>query len=74
MTTVTEKGQVTIPKRIRERAGIDPGDDLEFVLEDGELKVRKNVSENPFSDWSGSLETGKSTKEIMEELRGEDRS
>jgi len=71
MTSVTEKGQVTIPKDIRNRAGINPGDDLEFKLVDGELKIEKNVEENPFSEWKGSLDTDKSTEEIMEELRGD---
>ena len=71
MTSVTKKGQVTIPKNIRERAGIKPGDDLEFKLVDGELKVEKKVEENPFSEWKGSLDTDKSTDEIMGELRGD---
>jgi AbrB family looped-hinge helix DNA binding protein len=71
MTSVTEKGQVTIPKEIREEAGIKPGDNLRFILVNGELKVEKEVNENPFSEWRGSLETDKSTDEIMEELRGD---
>ena len=75
MTTVTEKGQVTIPKEGREKAGITPGDDLKFEIEDGEIKVRKNTEENPFERWEGVLKTGKKTEEIMEELRGDqDRS
>lgn len=71
MTSVTEKGQVTIPKDIRERAGIRPGDDLRFKIVDGELRVEKKVEENPFSEWRGSLDTDKSTDEIMRELRGD---
>lgn len=71
MTSVTKKGQVTIPKDIRERAGIKPGDNLKFKLVDGELKVEKEVKDNPFSEWKGSLNTDKSTDEIMRELRGD---
>lgn len=38
---ITSKGQVTIPKRIRDRLGLGAGEDIEFVLtEDGELHVR----------------------------------
>lgn len=38
---ITSKGQVTIPKRIRERLGLDEGEEIEFVLtDDGELMVR----------------------------------
>jgi len=39
--TVTSKGQVTIPKEIRETLRIEAGTELEFVVEqDGELTVR----------------------------------
>lgn len=39
--TVTSKGQVTIPKRIREKLGIDEGTEVEFILEeDGSARVR----------------------------------
>lgn len=38
---ITSKGQVTIPKRIRDRLGLEAGVDIEFVLtDDGELMVR----------------------------------
>lgn len=41
LATVTEKGQVTVPKEIRERTGIMPGSRLDFeVMEDGSLRVR----------------------------------
>ena len=39
--TVTSKGQVTIPKRIRDRLGLDAGTEVEFTLEeDGTIRVR----------------------------------
>jgi len=39
--TLTSKGQITIPKEIRETLSIDAGTKLEFVLdEDGNLTVR----------------------------------
>lgn len=34
---VTEKGQVTIPKRIRDAAGIRPGTEVSFSLEAGRI-------------------------------------
>jgi AbrB family looped-hinge helix DNA binding protein len=41
LATVTDKGQVTVPKEIRDRAGIGPGTRLDFeVQEDGSLRVR----------------------------------
>jgi AbrB family looped-hinge helix DNA binding protein len=33
-STVTSKGQTTIPKEIRERLNLQPGDRLEFVVDD----------------------------------------
>lgn len=33
-TTVTSKGQVTIPKRVRDHLGIKPGDRLEFHIDE----------------------------------------
>lgn len=39
--TVTSKGQVTIPKRIRDKLGLDAGTEVEFILEDdGTIRVR----------------------------------
>lgn len=38
--TVTGKGQVTLPQRIRERLGIETGDKLLFDIQDDQLHVR----------------------------------
>jgi AbrB family looped-hinge helix DNA binding protein len=41
LATVTDKGQVTVPKEIRDRTGIAPGSRLDFeVQDDGTLRVR----------------------------------
>lgn len=41
LVTVTDKGQLTVPKAIRDRFGITPGSKLDFeVLADGTLRVR----------------------------------
>ena len=38
--TITSKGQVTVPKAIRDRLHLKPGDKVDFVLDDsGELRV-----------------------------------
>jgi AbrB family looped-hinge helix DNA binding protein len=39
--TVTEKGQVTIPKPIRDALGIHPGSEVEFVPEGDHAVLRK---------------------------------
>ena len=41
VTSVTRKGQVTIPKEVRDWIGIRPFDRVEFYVERGETKVRK---------------------------------
>lgn len=38
---VTEKGQVTIPKRLRDAAGILPGSQVSFALDGGKIIIRK---------------------------------
>lgn len=41
VVTVTDKGQLTVPKPIRERFGIQPGSKLDFEpMPDGTLRVR----------------------------------
>jgi AbrB family looped-hinge helix DNA binding protein len=41
LATVTDKGQVTVPKEVRDRTGIAPGSRLDFeVMDDGSLRVR----------------------------------
>lgn len=36
---VTEKGQVTIPKRIREAAGVAPGSEVSFSMHGGKIII-----------------------------------
>ena len=44
VATVTSKGQVTIPKDIREKLGIITGDQLDFdVTPEGTLQVRRKA-------------------------------
>ena len=41
LATLTNKGQVTIPKAIRESLGLHPGDKIEFVvLENGKSYIK----------------------------------
>ncbi len=37
---ITSKGQITIPKEVRDRLGVEPGDALEFHFQAGHLEVR----------------------------------
>ena len=45
-TTLTCKGQLTLPKGIRDRLNVQTGDTIEFVIEpDGRIVVRTGRSE-----------------------------
>jgi len=77
---VTVKGQVTIPKRVREHLGIRPGSGVEFeVGPQGDVLLRKagppSKRARPrsrFAALRGARKTGMSTDEIMNLLRGYD--
>ena len=40
-TTLTSKGQVTIPKEVRDSLGLKPFDKIEFRIENGTATLRK---------------------------------
>jgi AbrB family looped-hinge helix DNA binding protein len=70
-SVVSEKGQVTIPKSLRDRLGIRPGQVLEFQAERGRLVARKVTAEDPVDAVYGILEEAGSTDEVIARLRGE---
>ncbi|MGH2531838.1 MAG: AbrB/MazE/SpoVT family DNA-binding domain-containing protein [Thermomicrobiales bacterium] len=41
VSRLTRKGQLTIPKRIRDALGFKPHDEIEVELVDGEVRLRK---------------------------------
>jgi AbrB family looped-hinge helix DNA binding protein len=52
---VSEKGQVTIPKRLRDSLGIEPGDVLDFDEESGRLVAVKQAKEVDWDSLRGIL-------------------
>lgn len=71
-TVVSEKGQVTIPKCLRDNLGLVPGSILDFSEDEGRLVVKKVVAENPISAWRGKgrLPAGKTVTEYLLIARG----
>lgn len=69
---ITSKGQLTVPKIVRDRLGLRPGDELEFAQQANQLVVRKVVSDSPFEAYVGYLtdKRGEDPDEIVRELRG----
>jgi antitoxin PrlF len=69
-TTVSERGQITVPKRLRERLGIRAGDQLELTEEGGHIVARKALASDPVAGVYGILNLGASTDEVIGVLRG----
>lgn len=69
-STISQKGQVTIPKDLRDDFGIRAGDRLEFVAEPDGIKVRKRVDLDAFAALRGSLKLPASVDEVVDEMRG----
>jgi antitoxin PrlF len=70
-SVVSERGQVTIPKVLRDRLGIRPGTELEFEAERGRLVARKMTAEDPVDAVYGILRDAGPTDEVIERLRGQ---
>lgn len=68
--TVSQKGQVTIPKQLRDRLGIRTGEVLDFCDEGGRLVVTKVPQRDPVDDAWGLLELDQSVDAAVNELRG----
>ena len=46
ISTITTKGQITIPAALRKRLGLQQGDEVAFVIENGKvvlMPVEKNI-------------------------------
>ena len=68
---VTERGQVTIPKVLRERFGFLPNTEVEFEVRDGALKLVRSARERAAAveRLYGRKRFGRSTEELMRLLR-----
>ena len=73
---VTSKGQITIPKKVREKLGVRPGEAVGFEEKDGLLIITKVMTTSPFDKWMGKLTRlkGKRSDDLIKEARGHDNS
>jgi AbrB family looped-hinge helix DNA binding protein len=69
--TVAERGQITLPKAVRDALGLTKGTKLKIEIEGGRIVMRKDVSD-ALSRVRGRLKlpAGVSTDDVMRELRG----
>ncbi len=68
---VAERGQVTIPKRFRDRLGIGPRTVVDFEEEGGRLVLTKVVGTDPVAKVMGCIRVERNTDELIRELRGD---
>jgi antitoxin PrlF len=68
---VTQRGQVTIPKLLRERLGVKPGTVLDFTEENDRLiAVKAAPAADPISAVYGCLGKRFHTDAFVREIRG----
>jgi AbrB family looped-hinge helix DNA binding protein len=69
--TVAERGQITLPKAVRDALGLTKGTKLKVELIDGRIVLRKDV-QDALSRVRGrfKLPPGVTSDDIMRELRG----
>src|SRR5262245_23571671 len=63
-STMSSKGQITVPREIRRRLGLKTGDRVEFVVEDQRTIIRPARAENPFVKYIGTLPAFSSARKI----------
>lgn len=73
---VTSKGQVTIPKKVREKLGIQPGEEVGFEERGEQVILKKALTKSPFDKWVGQLKhlKGQRSDNLVREIRGYDNS
>jgi len=65
---LSEKGQITLPKDIREALGLKPNDTFMFTLEDGRLILTpKNMSFSDLAGFLGAPPNGPATLDEIDE-------
>ena len=71
ITQVSPKGQILIPKAIREKYGVKPGSKVQILEKSGTLII-KPAPEDPIAEACGFLEGDFSlTEELMKERKEE---
>jgi len=69
---MTSKGQVTIPRELREALGLEPGDEVRFVATPEGVRIEKWIPASPFAEYRGFLThlREKGVDRMIDDLRG----
>lgn len=72
MPRVTIKGQITIPKDIRNRFGFLPGMEVDVIADGNKVLLVKSRRENKFMKWlgRGAQQEKQGVDLIVDQLRG----
>ena len=66
-STISSKGQVTVPVEVRKRLGLHQGDKVKFVFEGGMTVLKPVRAEgNPFDRFVGAAPGFRSSEEIKD--------
>lgn len=70
-STISSKGQVTVPVEVRKRLGLVAGTPVEFELHEGGVLLRKGISgDHPVDRVWGILPFERPVDDILDEMRG----
>ena len=68
---VSERGQITIPKKLRERFGLNHNVEVELTPTEGGLLIHKRTAApHPVERVYAILDSGEDTDAYIEEIRG----
>ena len=70
MPKLTSKGQVTIPRKIREHLQLTPSESVVFVIKGNHVIIQKEIKEDKIKKWFGSISLNTDVDRYLHELRG----
>jgi antitoxin PrlF len=70
-STISSKGQITVPVEVRDQLGLRPGTVVSFELREGGVFLRKGGSgQHPVDRLFGRLQLDKPVDVLLDEMRG----
>ncbi|MCY3849909.1 MAG: AbrB/MazE/SpoVT family DNA-binding domain-containing protein [Acidimicrobiaceae bacterium] len=68
---ISERGQITIPKGLRDRFGLNHNVEVDLTPTEGGLLIHKrSVAQHPIESVYAILDSSESTDDYIEEIRG----